>query len=211
MGRDSPGLLDLILRRKREQLERSGQHDIFGCGWTERLLCRLLEIEDEDFGLRLAALSTRDGVIAAEIGLLSGTAYHLWFPVYDPDFARYSPGTLMTLDTLEAVSRLGVRTVDFGAGIEGYKTSFADPGALVLEDAVVTGRLRAAVRAIPTLSATRARLERRIDRIAACEPTFSRQVAAGAKYAKVTAKRHPTAVTMGLGAAAVLGVSLIAD
>ena len=210
-GRDDPGALGVILRLKREQMLRAGQHDIFACGWTERLLRRLLEETDADFGARIAVLRTGSDIAAAEIGLGSGGAYHLWFPVYDHAYARYSPGSLMTLDTIEAAATLGMRSVDFGAGGEDYKTAFADPGAVVLEGAVLTSPWRAAMYAMPAMRESRAKLERRIDRIAACEPTLPRQIVAASKYVGVAARRHPAAAAVGLSLGAVVGLSLLAD
>ena len=68
-GRDDPGALGVILRLKREQMLRAGQHDIFACGWTEALLRRLLEESAPDFGARIAVLRTGEDIAAAEIGL----------------------------------------------------------------------------------------------------------------------------------------------
>jgi CelD/BcsL family acetyltransferase involved in cellulose biosynthesis len=211
LGKDDPGALGVILRLKREQMLRAGQHDIFACGWTERLLRRLLEEPDPDFGARIAVLRTGGDIAAAEIGLRSGSAYHLWFPVYDHAYAKYSPGSLMTLDTIEAAAKLGIRTVDFGAGGEDYKAAFADPGAVVLEGAVLTSPWRAAMYAIPALRASRAKLERRLDRIAACEPHLPGQIVAASKYVGVAARRYPAATAVGLSLGAVVGLSLLAD
>jgi CelD/BcsL family acetyltransferase involved in cellulose biosynthesis len=210
-GRDDPDALDMILRLKREQMLRAGQHDIFACGWTERLLRRLLEDTGADFGARIAVMRTGDRIAAAEIGLRSGGAYHLWFPVYDHALARYSPGSLMTLDTIETVAGLGMRSVDFGAGGEDYKAAFADPVAAVLEGAVMTSPWRAALYAMPALRSSRARIERRIDRIAACEATLPRRLVATSKYVGVAARRHPAATAIGLGLGAVVGFGLLAD
>ena len=116
----------------------------------------------------------------------------------------------MTLDTIEAAANLGMRTVDFGAGGEDYKTAFADPGAVVLEGAVLTRPWRAAMYAMPALRASRAKLERRLDRIAACEPTLPGQIVAASKYVGVAARRHPAAA-VGLSLGAVVGLSLLAD
>jgi len=91
-----PDAFEAVIRAKREQLDRSGQHDIFACGWTVEFLRRLASVEDADFGLCLADLSLGARSIAAEVGLRSGSTYHLWFPVYDLAFAKYSPGALMT-------------------------------------------------------------------------------------------------------------------
>jgi hypothetical protein len=95
-----------------------------------------------------AAVSMRQ--IAAEVGLLSGDTYHFWFPIYDRDFARFSPGALLSYETLSVLAEEGVSFADFGPGAESYKRVFADPGPDVLEgdihiDPFITG-LREMVR-----------------------------------------------------------------
>jgi CelD/BcsL family acetyltransferase involved in cellulose biosynthesis len=203
-GADDPGALGYVLRLKKEQFARGGQHDIFACGWTEALLRRLLEHPDPDFGARIAVLRTGEAIVAAEIGLISGGAYHLWFPVYDPAFHRYSPGQLMTLETLKLLAARGVRTVDFGAGGEDYKRAFADPGEAVFEGQVLASPVRAAVASALGLKRQRRKLGRRIDRIVACEPKLAGRVIATSRYAGVVAARHK-----GLTAAAgVVGLGL---
>lgn len=205
-GADDPGALGYILRLKKEQFASGGQQDVFDCGWTERLLRRLLEHPDPDFGARIAVLRAGDAIIAAEIGLISGSAYHLWFPVYDPAFHRYSPGQLMTLETIRVLAEQGVRTVDFGAGGESYKRAFADPGEAVFEGEVFASPVRAAVSSALGFKAQRLKLGRRIDRIVACEPRLSGRVLATTKYVGVVADRN-RGLTAAMGAVG-LGVAL---
>jgi CelD/BcsL family acetyltransferase involved in cellulose biosynthesis len=45
---------------------------------------------------------------------------------FDPDFARYSPGLVNTLDTLEAAAAEGLTRVEFLGGAERYKLELAD-------------------------------------------------------------------------------------
>jgi CelD/BcsL family acetyltransferase involved in cellulose biosynthesis len=197
-GRDPGEILDLVVRLKRDQWRRTGQHDVLASGWTGRLLERLAAGSDEDFGLRFATLHAGDTLVAAEVGLLSGDAYHLWFPVYDPEFAKYSPGALMTLETLRAAAEQGVRTVDFGPMGEGYKRVFADPATPVWEGQVHTRGVAAACWRIvdgalspaPVLKDVWRAAVRRIDRIAACEPTFNGQVGATARTVAHLSRRH---------------------
>lgn len=211
-GSDDPGALGVIINRKREQFARTHQFDVFSCGWTERLLRRLAEERDPDFGVRTAVLRTGEDFAAAEIGLLSGDQYHLWFPVYEASLSRYSPGALMTLDTLAAVADLGVTRVDFGPGGEAYKADFAEPGGTVFEGAVLANPIRAAVDAVSTGLDLRHKLERRLDRIAACEPQLPGRMRAGAEFLGVMVERHPgVAMGLGIGLSAGLGLALLAD
>lgn len=205
---DQPGVLDLIVSMKRAQLRRTGHHDIFACGWTVRLLEALNQGNDADFGVRIASLSVGGRVIAAEAGLLSGKVHHLWFPVYDAAFARYSPGALMTLDTLRACAAMGVTTVDFGAAGESYKSAFAQAGQTIYEGAAHASR-----GLTPNfLQKHMLKLDRRLDRIMACETELPARALALSKFAGTIAKRHPrlslaAGISLGLG----LGAGLIAD
>jgi len=198
--------IDLIIDRKRAQLARTHQYDIFACGWTVDLLHRLAEIDAPDFGLRLAALKAGDVLVAAELGLTSGGRHHLWFPIYDPAFAKYSPGSLMTLDTLEAAAARGVTRVDFGVDADAYKRDFADPAEAVHEGLI---ERRASSRGLSMRGFGISRLARRFDRIVACEPGLVGQIKGGTGFMAAMARRHPrlgAGVGLGLG----LGLSLAA-
>lgn len=175
---DDPAVVDMILERKRGQLRRTGAHDIFACGWTERLVRRLLAHSDADFGARLAVLRAGDKVVSAEIGLRGGATYHLWFPIYDAAYARFAPGMLMTLKTLEAAAAAGIEGVDFGLDDQPYKSYFAERADTVVEGRVIQPGWRAAcsdvadrvLAASPAgLTRLRDRLRRRLDVIDACE------------------------------------------
>ncbi|HYD45363.1 MAG TPA: GNAT family N-acetyltransferase [Phenylobacterium sp.] len=213
---DPAEVLDLIVDLKREQMTRTGQVDVFACGWTVQLIRDLAARAEADFGVRFAAMRAGGRIIAAEVGLLSGDAYHLWFPVYDPDFARYSPGALMTLETLKAAAAQGVRTIDFGAGAEDYKLSFAEPGREVFEGDVIVGgwagaglsTLRLALAPAPAVKRqvkkAASRIDRRLDRITACEPHLVGRVGAASKLLTYVGRRHPRLASV-LGAAVTLG------
>lgn len=63
-------------------------------------------------------------------------AFHYYFALagtmyvhrlgFDPAFARYSPGLVNTLDTIEAAAAEGLRKVEFLGGAERYKVELAD-------------------------------------------------------------------------------------
>lgn len=216
-GPRSQDALDFIIRLKRSQIRRTNQHDIFSSAWVIRLLRRLEAMEEPDFGLRFATLRVGGQLIAAEVGLRSGDAYHLWFPVYDPAFARYSPGALLTLETARAAVGQGISLIDFGAAGEEYKSDFADPGDQVFEGDVTTGGLVEAARnaadlalgrsspARRALSAAGGRVDRRWDRIIACEPQLEGRVGAASLSLGQIARRKPkTSIGVGLG----LGIGL---
>ena len=222
---DGDGVLDLIFRLKRAQMRRTGQHDIFASPWTMPFLRRLSTLARDDFGLRFATLRAGSRIVAAEVGLRSGSAYHLWFPVYDPQFSRYSPGALMTLETLRAAPDQGIATVDFGPAGEDYKRDFAEPGMAVFEGDITVGGWVETARAAANLALAHApnlretvslagrRLDRRWDRITACEPRLEGRAIAASQSLGDLGRRHPkTSISMGVGLGVGLGlIGLAAD
>ena len=218
--RPSPALLERVIAETRAQIRRTHQHDIFACAWTSQLLNALDGFDDADFGLRLAVLRAGDVVVAAELGLTSGDRHHLWFPMYDTDYARYSPGALMTLETLRACAERGIARVDFGPSEEAYKEDFAQPAEPALEGLITphvplvaqVGRLPGGSR----IAAAGTRLSRRLDRIAACEPGLAGQVRGASALIANLGVRHRrfgakvgAGLSVGLGLG--LGLALLAD
>ena len=201
--------VDHVVQRKRAQIARTHQYDVFACGWTVELLRRLAEHDAPDFGLRIATLKAGDALVAAELGLTSGPRHHLWFPVYDPAYAKASPGALMTLDTLEAAAGQGITRVDFGVDADAYKRDFADPAEVVFEG-LVERRVGSRGRSMRAIGASR--LARRFDRIVACEPGLVGQIRGGSGFMAAMARRHPRlGAGVGLGLGLGLGLALMID
>ena len=46
---------------------------------------------------------------------------HLWFPSYDADLAKFSPGLIRDLEHIKAAAAQGVHRVDYGKGMTGQK------------------------------------------------------------------------------------------
>jgi CelD/BcsL family acetyltransferase involved in cellulose biosynthesis len=189
-SRDQPALLDYVVRLKRAQYRRTGRHDVFACGWTERLLRGLHEARESDFGLTFAALYAGETLVGAEVGLMSGTVHHLWLPVYDLEYARYGPGMQMTIESVRAAAAAGLTRINFGRADADYKAYFAEPAGTVAEGVVraqgasLAAAGEALLAAAPaSLTAFGERLRRRADVIAACETTAWGRCAAAAALA----------------------------
>jgi len=139
VGLKSPQLLDRLIGLKREQFKRTGRHDIFGVKWTRALLHDLMENDaSADFGASIATLSAGGELLAVEYSLHAGCHYHFWFPVYLETGARFSPGILLSMDTMQALEPQGFRVFDYGFGGDSYKKYFVNSYQPVRE-AVVTG------------------------------------------------------------------------
>lgn len=132
-GRD-PVLLERLIALKSDQYRRSRLHDIFACGWTADLLRALLaDTAAQDFGARLAVLEAGGEPVAFEYGLYAGAHYHFWLPAYEASVARYSPGILLSLDTMRQGRAEGFRVFDYGFEGEPYKKYFCNRSRTVLE------------------------------------------------------------------------------
>lgn len=211
-------ILNYIIRLKREQMRRTGQHDVFASPWVVPFIRNLAQRSEDDFGLRFAVLRAGDRIVAAEMGLRAGDAYHLWFPVYDRELARYSPGALMTLETMRAAAEQGITSIDFGPWGESYKTDFAEPGIAVAEGETSVGGVgrsardaaRRTIANTPVLHQASLRLGRRWDRIAACEPGLEGRLGAASQTISDIARRKPkTSLVAGVGLSLGLATLLI--
>jgi len=126
-------LLDHLVALKRKQYVRTGHHDIFSCPWTKELLQALME-QDGSYGASMAIKIGGGKRVAFEYALHDGTTYHFWFPAYEPEFSRFSPGILLTLDTMNEMANRGYKVFNFGQSGAAYKNYFCND-AITLREA----------------------------------------------------------------------------
>ncbi len=120
-----PGVLRELFRLKSGQFRATGAVDALGIGWVAATLERLADMRTEHFSGLVSALYADDALIAVHLGLRHRGTLHYWFPAYDPEWSRYSPGSVLLLEMAEAMASEGVDTFDLGKGREGYKERFA--------------------------------------------------------------------------------------
>ncbi len=116
------GRLDELIRWKAAQYQRTEVTNVFGFRWTSELLHDLLATGTSEFQGMLNVLYAGDRVVAMHFGLFSRGVLHYWFPSYDVSFGRYSPGRILLLELCRFCRELGIRRVDLGRGMAGYKT-----------------------------------------------------------------------------------------
>ena len=85
---------------------------------------------------RLSLLYAGDRLVAGHMGMRSRTVWHYWFPAYDRETARYSPGLILLLKMAQACEELGLRTIDLGTGITLYKKRLMNTSVPVAEGSV---------------------------------------------------------------------------
>jgi len=129
-------VLRTLLRWKSDQYLRAGLPDLFAVDWSRELLNRILQHGDDGFSGMMAVLHVGDRPAAVDFCLRSSGVCHSWFPAYDPELARYSPGHILLVETLKGAKEKGFQRLHLGKGEESYKSSFAN-GAVEIADGAV--------------------------------------------------------------------------
>ncbi|MEU0569978.1 GNAT family N-acetyltransferase [Nonomuraea sp. NPDC005983] len=120
---DSPDPEELrtLLAWKSDQYRRTGRVDRFAQPWIVELIDLMHAEKSADFSGALTMLYAGDVPVAGHFGLRTATTLVGWFPAYDTEFARYSPGIVHHLQMAEAAAAAGLHMVDMGKGGKEYK------------------------------------------------------------------------------------------
>ena len=81
--------------------------NVFAFPWTRALLDRIFACRGEAFAGELSALYAGDRLAAVHFGMRSYGVLHLWFPSYDADLAKFSPGLIHDLELHQGRGRAG--------------------------------------------------------------------------------------------------------
>lgn len=178
----APASLEQLFRWKREQFRRTGRHDVLASGWSESLMRGLFAQQDGPFAGLLLTLTIDGRPVAGHFGVRQGEIYHPWIAAFDPAIAAYSPGWTFMRRAIEAMPGLGLSRYDLAGGHEHYKLPLASERTTIriggLHAAAPPASLDAAIAfAGRALGQARAplvdRVRRRLDHIAAAEPSLS--------------------------------------
>lgn len=119
-------LLDEIIDEKRRQYHQRDASDVFDDDRNYRLIHRLAKGDDPLCRLVVSTLYAGDTWAASHIGLRCGSVLHYWFPVFNEDLKRSSPGRLLILEMLRAMPQSGLDLLDYGLGESRTKLEFAN-------------------------------------------------------------------------------------
>lgn len=138
---DDRAAFKTLLGWKSEQYRRTGLSDVFAYEWTGQVVERIWAERSDAFAGWLSTLSVGDRLVAAHFTMRSFGTLHSWFPGYDPEFSKYSPGSLLLYEMARLGSAAGITKLDLGKGTERYKLSFANGHRLLAEGSVNRSRL----------------------------------------------------------------------
>ncbi|GII91479.1 GNAT family N-acetyltransferase [Sinosporangium siamense] len=122
-----------LLGWKTEQYRRTGRTDRFAQPWIVELVQRLLHIDNPAFGGVLDMLYVDGRPLAGHFGLRTATTLAGWFPAYDTEFSKYSPGLIHHLAMAERAAKAGINVIDMGRGEKEYKEKLKNGEYLVSE------------------------------------------------------------------------------
>ncbi len=120
---DDPNELIKLVEAKRDQHLRTSGEDPLRIPWKLRLLRELMELRDPQCGGVLSTLYAGRHWLASHFGLASQGVFHYWFPVYNIEFARFSPGNVLAKHLLLFALSKGIRYFDLGRESD-YKSHF---------------------------------------------------------------------------------------
>ncbi|ROO83278.1 CelD/BcsL family acetyltransferase involved in cellulose biosynthesis [Actinocorallia herbida] len=112
-----PDDLRLLMRWKSAQYQRTGRTDRFTRPWIVGLM---RHFHETGFGV-LSVLRAGGRPVSMHFGLRDGASMAGWFPAYDTEFARYSPGMIGHLRLAEGASGSGLDEIWMGRGGKEFK------------------------------------------------------------------------------------------
>jgi CelD/BcsL family acetyltransferase involved in cellulose biosynthesis len=124
---------------KSDQYGRVGTWDRFAEPWIAEALEILVRTSHPTCTGVITSLRAGGQLVAAHLGLLGTDRLCWWFPAYNPDFGRYSPGLILLLEIVAEASRRGVPMLDLGRGEHDYKLRVTPRGYEVAEGVVRVG------------------------------------------------------------------------
>jgi len=126
VDQDRAGALAVLIRQKRAQYASSGATDALKEPWKRDALAQLLDYRFDNCQGVLSSLYAGDAWIASHFGLMGNGILHMWFPVYNQDYAKYSPGRLLLHAIIDSCRTAGFDTIDRGEGDTPIKREIAN-------------------------------------------------------------------------------------
>ena len=125
---DDRGTFDTLIQWKRDK---------HGITRDEILVLEAIFAEQHAlFSGMLTALYAGDQLAAVHFGMRSRHVLHCWYPAYNEQLQKYSPGLVLWFELAASASALGLKRVDMGKdknGVGQYKTSLMSGSIEVAE------------------------------------------------------------------------------
>jgi len=155
-----------LLKTKSAQLQRQYSDQSLEKPWIRSFIQNLHKQQKPNSFSVLSTLRAGGQLVAAHLGMVAGNrcggVFSSWIPVVNPQFGRYSPGTILMWEIIQAAEAQGIEQIELGRGENQLKRRFANKtepmgigrfGSTLKWNAVskVEGWLRLAKKNIPKL------------------------------------------------------------
>ncbi len=115
-------VLNVLMDWKSAQYRRTSRSDRFAQAWLRQLVIDCFESRNEFFESRLSVLYAGDQIVNIDLSLLANGVLAGWFPAYNQELSRYSPGFVAMLEMVRsAMSDPNISVLDMGKGGAPYK------------------------------------------------------------------------------------------
>jgi CelD/BcsL family acetyltransferase involved in cellulose biosynthesis len=141
-----PSHLSLLLNWKSDQYESVRQW--LSSPSIRTLVQDLADSDNEDCSGVTSVLYAGTKPLAICLSLRCGHILAPWILAYDPEYSRFSPGTIKWLALFEEATTRGVEIIDFGYGDDQYKQRFGNATYSVSGGGVWASRLGSATRSL---------------------------------------------------------------
>jgi CelD/BcsL family acetyltransferase involved in cellulose biosynthesis len=119
-------VLEKLIELKRAKYQRTKTFDILSVDWAANLLRELHHVKKTNFQGILQAMWAGDDLVCVHFGMVTDEILHYWFPIYDFQFSRYSPGTEMMMRVAQDAASRGIKMLDLGYGDDPWKFKFCN-------------------------------------------------------------------------------------
>jgi CelD/BcsL family acetyltransferase involved in cellulose biosynthesis len=141
---DWRGPLEHIIRQKSEQYLRTGSKDLFKETWRRNLLMKLAGCAEVTCSGIVSTLYAGSTWVASQFGLRHSDRLSYYFPVYNTEIHRFSPGSLLLKAIIDHASENGVGWIDRCSGDTQAKRDFSNQAHRIYRDAWFRPGLRSA-------------------------------------------------------------------
>lgn len=119
--------LSSLIEKKRDQYARTEKfHAPLFLPANVALLEGLLTTASPSCEGVLSVLYCAQDLVAAHFGLRCHETLHVWFPVYDPKYAAYSPGRILLKNIINESAKRKIHILDRGEGDNQAKRDFSN-------------------------------------------------------------------------------------
>ena len=143
---NDPSHLPLLLNWKSDAFE--GMRKWLLSPLNRALVQELAHSDSEDYSCLTSVLYADGKPISIGLNLRRGHILSQWIAGFDPEYSRFSPGTLNMLALYAEAPERGVEIADFGYGNDRYKPRFASGVYTVTGGGVWASRLGGAARSL---------------------------------------------------------------